>query len=166
MKLISKLVDSDFNLKKVNCVFRKRRAARAVVLCKNKIALMYVGNLKCLSLPGGGIEGKESIKVAVLREVMEETGCSAKIIKVLGRIEEKRTHSKFEQISYCFLVNAKKEKRISLTKNEIKNGTKLKWFSLNKIKSIIESNKSNKYDGKFIAKRTNLVLNEALEYIL
>jgi 8-oxo-dGTP diphosphatase len=170
MKLICKITDSDFGLQKKKCVFRERRAARAVVLNKNKtkISIMDMPNLGFLSLPGGGIEKNESINDALIREVKEETGCEIKILKELGKIEEKRTHSKLHQISYCFLVVATKKGKPQFTEEEIESGTKLIWLPINKVISKLKNSKNNStkdYDGNFVTKRTIAIVEEALKQI-
>lgn len=54
-------------------VFR-RPSARGIILSGNKIALVYSKKEKYYKFPGGGIHEDEDQKVALCREVQEETG--------------------------------------------------------------------------------------------
>src|SRR5690606_29129579 len=63
-----------------------RVAAYAVIERRGKILLTHWrrGSLHGWTLPGGGIEGGEDPRDAVVREVMEETGLTARAGKLLG----------------------------------------------------------------------------------
>lgn len=63
-----------------------RVAAYAVIERRGKILLTHWrrGHLHGWTLPGGGIEGGEDPKDAVVREVLEETGLNAKVGRLLG----------------------------------------------------------------------------------
>ncbi|WP_087015158.1 NUDIX hydrolase [Leucobacter sp. 7(1)] len=63
-----------------------RVAAYAVVERRGKILLTHWrrGHLHGWTLPGGGLEDGEDPRVAVVREVMEETGLEARVGKLLG----------------------------------------------------------------------------------
>jgi len=163
MKLICKITDSDFGFKKKKCVFKKRRAARVVLLHKNKVALLNISGFGYFSLPGGGIKPKESIRSALIREVKEETGCSLKGIKILGRIVEKRTHTRLNQVSYCFLARVSKFGKHNFTEKELKSGTKLVWVSINKVFQKFEHIKKFGYQERFVTKRAIIIIKEAFK---
>ncbi len=59
--------------KKTDSVFR-RPSARAVIIRDDKIALVYSKRKKYYKFPGGGINGNEDKKEALIREVREEVG--------------------------------------------------------------------------------------------
>lgn len=63
-----------------------RVAAYAVVERRGKLLLTHWrrGHLHGWTLPGGGIEGGEDPRDAVVREVYEETGLDARVGKLLG----------------------------------------------------------------------------------
>ncbi|WP_449281926.1 NUDIX hydrolase [Leucobacter sp.] len=63
-----------------------RVAAYAVVERRGRILLTHWrrGHLHGWTLPGGGIEGGEDPRDAVVREVLEETGLEARVGKLLG----------------------------------------------------------------------------------
>ncbi len=52
----------------------KRPSARAIILIKDKIALVYSKKEKYFKFPGGGIHADEDQKEALIREVREEVG--------------------------------------------------------------------------------------------
>lgn len=168
MKLLAKITDSNFKLKKKKCVFRKRKATRGLLFDKGKIALMYIGSMDCYSLPGGGVEKNETIRNGLIREMKEETGCKVEIIKELGKIHEQRTQyvgHGLDQTSYGFLVKLIKKGKPKFTKEEIESKTKIKWVSIKKVISILEKKKTIDYSSKFINKRTLIFVKEALKEI-
>ncbi len=73
----------------------KRIVVRAVLLNeKNEVALLHVvsddkfGHRDCFELPGGGKKKDEGFYQGVLREIAEETGFRAKIIKFLAKVDD------------------------------------------------------------------------------
>ena len=71
----------------------KRKAARAIVIDRQDILLLYTARYNDYSLPGGGIDDHEDITTGLKRELEEETGAqNIKILKEYGIIEELRPH--------------------------------------------------------------------------
>ena len=73
----------------------KRITVRAVVLNdNNKVCLLHLisddnfGHRDCYELPGGGKKKGETFHQGVIREVLEETGFQAKIIKFLAKVDD------------------------------------------------------------------------------
>ncbi len=73
----------------------KRVVVRAVLLNeKNEVAMLHVvsddkfGHRDCLELPGGGKKKDEGFHQGVLREIAEETGFQAKIVKFLAKVDD------------------------------------------------------------------------------
>ena len=52
----------------------RRPSARGIILQGDRIALVYSGREHYYKFPGGGIQGGEDKKAALVREVREETG--------------------------------------------------------------------------------------------
>ncbi|MDO8661168.1 MAG: NUDIX domain-containing protein, partial [Candidatus Woesearchaeota archaeon] len=108
--------------------YSKRNAVRAVLINeKKKIALLYLQKYNYHKLPGGGIEKAEKQEQALIREIKEETGCSAEIIAELGFIIELRTNIKQRQHSYCYLAKVLTKTSPEFTIEEKEAGMKLKW---------------------------------------
>jgi len=58
------------------------------------------------ALPGGFVEVGERVENAVLREVKEETGLDAKIVKLLGVYSEPDRDPRFHVVSVVFVLDA------------------------------------------------------------
>lgn len=101
MDLICKLTDKDIGEEFEKIENPKLRiGARGIVIRDDgKIAVFYKTTTNQYKLPGGGLEGDETLEEAFKREVLEETGCEVEIIKKLGITEEYKTLTKFKQIS-------------------------------------------------------------------
>ena len=69
--------------KETDKVFR-RPSARAIILIKDKIALVYSKKEKYFKFPGGGIHADEDKREALIREVREEVG----MVVIPGSIRE------------------------------------------------------------------------------
>jgi 8-oxo-dGTP diphosphatase len=58
------------------------------------------------ALPGGFVEVGETLEKAVLREVKEETGLDAQIVKLLGVYSEPNRDPRFHVVSVVFVLDA------------------------------------------------------------
>jgi ADP-ribose pyrophosphatase len=58
------------------------------------------------ALPGGFVEVGETVEKAVLREVKEETGLDAQIVKLLGVYSEPNRDLRFHVVSVVFVLDA------------------------------------------------------------
>jgi 8-oxo-dGTP diphosphatase len=63
------------------------------------------------ALPGGFVEVGETLEKAVLREVKEETGLDAQIVKLLGVYSEPNRDPRFHVVSVVFVLDAYGEPR-------------------------------------------------------
>ena len=63
------------------------------------------------ALPGGFVEVGETVEEAVLREVKEETGLDAQIVKLLGVYSEPNRDPRFHVVSVVFVLDALGEPR-------------------------------------------------------
>lgn len=155
MKFLGKITDKEIGenvLPLVNASIRK--AARAVLFNEdNCIAIMKVSNFNYHKLPGGGIEEKEDMEVALRREIKEETGAEIEITGELGKIiEEKSKYSQIQE-SYCFIAKLKRQYKPKLTDEELKAGFSLIWIPLNRAISLMEEDSPKDYTAKFIRMR-------------
>ncbi len=115
-----------------------RKAARAVIIEKGKIALVKSKNFGFFKFPGGGIEQGEKRFDALLRETREETGLKiiTQSVAPLGIVKEKRKdiydNGIFIQTSYYYLASV--EGGIAnqeLDGYESEYGFELAWVDLN-----------------------------------
>lgn len=86
-----------------------RSAARAVILCQDEVLFLCDKSFpeEDFSLPGGGIEFKESALDALKRELKEEIGLSKPIGRFLGCFEQHFKHyslGDIHDLSFIFLV--------------------------------------------------------------
>jgi 8-oxo-dGTP diphosphatase len=58
------------------------------------------------ALPGGFVEVGETVEKAILREVKEETGLDAQIVKLLGVYSEPNRDPRFHVVSVVFVLDA------------------------------------------------------------
>lgn len=173
MKKIKVITDEEFGLEILEMENpRLRIGARGIVIKGNKIAIFNKKNKNEFKLPGGGVDDGENPDDAFLREVLEETGHTVKIIKTLGTIEEIKTHDNFKQISYVYVSEVIEDTgSLSLTQKELDEGGSLVWLepneALEKVKNSMENVIGSKYEdvyhSKFIIKRDQYILEEYLK---
>jgi 8-oxo-dGTP diphosphatase len=148
--------------------YGRRETARAVVFDKDKkIALLNVTKKNYHKLPGGGVEEGEDIETALHRELQEEIGCSATIMKEVGLIEEFRNEYAVHQISHCYTADVQGEKGApQFERGEIADGFVPEWVSLEEAIQILENESEvDDYEGKFIRLREVTFLKAALEIV-
>ena len=162
MELIVELSDKTFGLKPIK-VFKWniRRAARTVILNeKREVVMVHARKFDYYKIPGGGIEGQESIIKAVQREALEETGYRIKVIKPIGLIMEYRSKIKLLQISYCFLSHTVgKQKKPQFTGSE--KAERFEPITIKNVSQAISLMKKDKklpYLAKFMVMRDSAFL--------
>lgn len=167
MKLLKTIQFKELKIEDID-KFEVRRAARAVVFDSNKnVGILYVGKYNYHKLPGGGLEGDESIDEALKRECLEEIGCNMETFAELGEIIEYRDKWLFKQHSYCYLANVVGEKgKPDFTQKEIDNGFIIKWVSLEDAIKLLENDKPEGYEGGFIQIRDSSFLREAANFLM
>jgi 8-oxo-dGTP pyrophosphatase MutT (NUDIX family) len=142
--------------------YRARQAARAVVFDnEGKVALLFVSKKNYHKLPGGGIEEGENIEEALRRECREEIGCEIKITGEIGRIIEYRPKWKIRQESFCYsaeVIGGKGEP--SFTEGEKELEFSILWTGMDEAIKILEEEKPEDYQGKFILDRELSFLRE------
>lgn len=164
--VIAEISDNDFKetfISKDNTdKYCFRRASRGILINGNKIAIINVSKKKHHKLPGGGIKIYESNQTAFKREIKEETGCECKLLKNINQnsiVLEKREQYKFIQISYIFFSKiVGKPQQTKLMQDEIDDGFKLEWVTINQAIRIFKMDKPTDYKVKFIQKRDISIL--------
>jgi len=170
-RLIKEFSDIDFTGENFDIYKRSyhlRKAARAIVLNdKGEIALIHASKNHYNKLPGGGIDPDESIKDALMREIMEETGATVVIEKKLGITIEYLNFPQEKngeiQVSYYFIVKVKEIKgEPSFTEEEVEDGFEFFWEMPEKALKLMQEDKPIDYIGKFVRVRDM----GALEYYI
>ena len=162
MELIKEIYEKDLGISSGDAgdiSYKIRKAARALLFRKGKIAVLHAVNIAVHKLPGGGVAGKELIKEGLTREIKEETGFTISDEKELGITIEYRNEFKQLQISYVYTGNAGVRGIPNFTGKEISEGFKLIWLTVEEAIEIMK-NKDNpiNYAGKFIHERDLAIL--------
>ena len=117
---------------------------RAFVEKDNKIILVKEKKERSWETPGGSVRLHESLEQALKREVLEETGYSVKIEKLM------LTHiggSKFIKKTrvLCLIYKVKLIKKV---RKPLPDVVGIKWFSKNEIRNILKEEKVDWHDKK------------------
>lgn len=157
--LIKEIKDTDFNPDyKMGGTedYKIRRGARGILVHEGKIALLNVTKHNFHKLPGGGVDGEETIEEAFKRESLEEVGCNCEILDQGGIIIEWRDEYKILQINYVFLGKVVGEIGPNqLMGDEIDDGFMVEWVPFGQIEEVIkkDSPANSNYEAKFITTR-------------
>lgn len=122
----------------------ERFAVRGII-CKDGKYAMQKSRAGDFKIPGGGIEGEETLEEALIREVREETGLIVKpeTIQEIGETLEMRVDcfndkQKYVAHSYFFFCDVEDETvEVEMTESELRLGYHPAWAPL---KEIIEVN--------------------------
>jgi 8-oxo-dGTP diphosphatase len=154
-RLLAEISDGNYKLK----YWHARAAARGILMRNGKVALLNVKSKNFHKLPGGGIEDRETKEEAFIREIKEETGHESKVIDYAGIIIEYRKKYKLVQLSYIFAAESVGiPGSQTLEADEIAEGHELEWYGIKEALRLLESERPEDYEGKFILKRDIAVL--------
>lgn len=146
-----------------------RFSARGILLDDlGRVAMMYMSKDHRYKLPGGGMEPGEEPSEAFLREIREETGWEAEIVKLLGYCEEHKNKNHFMQRSYVFLARAVKDHQdVALTANETKLGMMMQWMLTDQAIAAMEQAIATcvEYSSQFMLARDRAILAYAATWI-
>ncbi|TCM86208.1 NUDIX domain-containing protein [Paenibacillus sp. BK033] len=147
-----------------------RYAARGVLFnSRGQVAMMHMAELDLYKLPGGGMEEGESPEEAFVREIKEETGCDAEVIRRLGYVEEHKNRNGFLQHSHCYLAKARHVTgTTSLTAAEEQLGMSVQWLSAAQALDIMGNavaGGSDNHAKLFMLMRDRAILKEAVEFM-
>ncbi|SDW85730.1 NUDIX hydrolase [Paenibacillus sp. CF384] len=167
MQLLRTITDSDFDGGEPEMLeLVSRHASRGVLMNDHfQVAMMYMAKLGLYKLPGGGIEAGEDAEEAFIREIREETGCTASIVQELGYIDEHKNRNRFFQRSFSYIAKVVDlPGATSLSDNEIKLGMQVKWVHLNQAIVYMNSPVSD-YSTRFMMLRDRIILEEAVHWL-
>lgn len=166
LKILKEITDEDFHITTPVCTqYTLRKAARAILVHNNKIAILYASKLGIYKIPGGGIEENEDIEIALTREILEETGCDSNIANELGMIIERRNEHQFKQISYGYIATVTKIGTPNFTEKEISEGFELLWITIDEALEKAISVEPTEYRLKFMSYRDCLFIQAAKEHL-
>lgn len=165
MSLIKTIHNADVGLPEVSqfTLIKERKAARAVLLMGETVALMYASADNYYKLPGGGIELGEDSKLALKREIMEETGCEADIGEIVGEIIEERGEEGFRQYSICYIARQKGiVGQPQFTQKELDAGFQVHWAeTIDEAIRLVDDVSPENGGGKFMKERDATFLRSA-----
>ena len=107
---------------------KSREACRGIVVLDGKILLTYEVNTDQWFIPGGGVEGNESLEECCVRELAEETGYIVKINQRFLTINE--YYEEWHFISHYYVCECIGETERNLTERELKVGLEPRWIPL------------------------------------
>lgn len=139
-----------------------RPAARGLVINDGKILLTYEKNKDVYMSPGGRREEGESFPECCVREIEEESGYIARIIKPFAVINEYCFDTCYE--AHYFICEIKGQGESSLTPTEIDHGVEPRWVSLEKAVEIFSAFNTKAEDHRSLYLREYTILNKYLEY--
>ena len=168
MQNLLTITEQDFNKDAVlldESEYTLREASRAVLFDpEGQVYLMHVTKHGYHKLPGGGIDPGETKEEGLLRELVEEVGCQAKVNGELGQITEYRLiFGNQKQVSYCYTAQQVGEQGESaLEEGELAEGmVQVKAKNLAEAIRLLESDRPDNLEGQFIQKRDVTFLKRA-----
>ena len=117
-----------------------RIGCRAIIVANGKILLSHEVNTGVYLSPGGGLESGENPEECVIREVREETGYVAEILRPFVNVNEFFYDRVF--VSNYFVCKTVGEEKQSLTETEILHGVEPEWVEFEKALEIFGSYES------------------------
>ncbi len=169
MKLLAEITEHTLGIGsgevRLRGMYELRKSARVVLENeRGEIALQHLTEYGYYKLPGGGIEAGESPEEAAVREVREEVGAQATIVRPLGIVIEYR--NTLLHISYAYHARVGGMFAApQLEAGEIEEGQETVWLSPAQALGAIQSGTPKKYEGHFIVARERAFLNKFLSSV-
>lgn len=129
----------------INGTTFSRPSARAIIINDKKLAMVHSVKYEYYKFPGGGIEAGEDKKIALIREVLEETGLtvisgSIKEYGMVHRIQKGDYEDVFIQDNYYYLCDVEEK----VQEQKLDDYEKDEMFTLEFVspEKVIEINKA------------------------
>lgn len=134
-----------------------KTGCRAVIESDGKYLVVRLKKWDITTFPGGGLEENETLEECCIREVMEETGISCKIIQRKVSITEYFLDSIWTNI-YFSCEYIEDTGTTHFTQEEIELGLEKSWKTIEEIMDIFENNMTLHENGPTIQSREFLGL--------
>lgn len=121
-----------------------REACRGVVVRDGMILLTYEVNTDQWFIPGGGLEGAESIQQCCIRELAEETGFVVNPLRHFVTIHE--YYEEWLYSSHYFICEITDETQRLLTQREAEAGLEPRWISLQEAITLFSKHQDYAHD--------------------
>lgn len=141
---------------------KTRPAARGLVIREGKVLLTYEKYKNVYMSPGGGREEGETFPECCVREIKEESGYIADVIKPFLVINEYCFDTCYE--AHYFICEIKGQGENHLTPTEIEHGVEPRWLELEKAIEIFSTYDEKTEDHRSLYLREYTILNKYLEY--
>lgn len=167
MKLLATISDRDFGLPDKLATDEPRIAVRGILLDgRDRAAILYVGKYGMYSIPGGGVDEGETMRSALKREMLEETGCHGAVIAEIGEIRENRAMHNFTQSSSYYLMRLVGEiGEPCLTDSEAEEQVEIQWHILEDALVLFQKEIERDYRQKYFQRRDILAMEAAIEFL-
>ncbi len=99
---------------------------RKILLVKRAKHLIQGGKW---AIPGGYVDRDESLEMAAVRELKEETGLDGQIVRLFKMIDDYKTSGKDDRQNVKFIYEVKADGKV----NGSSEGEEVKWFDVGKI---------------------------------
>ena len=141
---------------------KTRPAARGLVIKDGKILLTLEEYKDVYMSPGGKREEGESFEECCIREIEEESGYIAEIIKAFAVINEYCFDTCYE--AHYFICEVKGQGECHRTPTEIDHGVTSRWMDIEKAIEIFSHYDEKTEDHRSLYLREFTILNKYLEY--
>ena len=121
-----------------------RDACRGIVIRDGTILLTYEVNTDQWFIPGGGLEGNETVQQCCIRELAEETGFVVNPLYQFATINE--YYEEWKYISNYFICEITGETQRLPTKREAEVGLEPRWIPLQEAVTIFSRHQDYAHD--------------------
>ena len=133
-----------YGANRFNEVTKVRDACRGIVIQDGMILLTYEVNTDQWFIPGGGLEGEETIQQCCIRELAEETGFVVNPLYHFATINE--YYEEWKYISNYFICEITGETERVLTEREAEVGLEPRWIPLQEAITIFSKHQEYAHD--------------------